>query len=55
MHCALLQVLHPRLLRAGIAYENQVEEKLPTEDFDIPINYLITEQGISCGKEQKWN
>ena len=46
---------HPRLLRAGIAYENQVEEKLPTEDFDIPINYLITEQGISCGKEQKWN
>ena len=46
---------HPRLLRAGIAYENQVEEKLPTEDFDIPINYLITEHGISCGKEQKWN
>lgn len=46
---------HPRLFRAGIAYENQVEEKLPTEDFDIPINYLITEQGISCGKEPKWN
>lgn len=46
---------HPRLIRAGIAYENQVEEKLPTEDFDIPINYLITEQGISCGKELKWN
>lgn len=46
---------HPWLFRAGIAYENQVEEKLPTEDFDIPINYLITEQGISCGKEPKWN
>lgn len=44
---------HPCLLRAGIAYEHQVEEKLPTEVFDLPMDYLITEQGVKpCGKER---
>lgn len=46
---------HPHILRAGIAYEHQVEEKLPREPWDLPMDYLITEQGISCGKEIKWN
>lgn len=43
------------ILRAGIAYGHQIEEKLPTEPWDLPMNYLITEQGILCGKESKWN
>lgn len=46
---------HPHILRAGIAYKHQMEEKLPRESWDLPMNYLITEQGISCGKEPEWN
>ena len=43
------------ILRTGVAYEHQIEEKLPTEPWDLPMHYLITEQGISCGKETIWN
>ncbi|MCM1256611.1 MAG: 5-formyltetrahydrofolate cyclo-ligase [Roseburia sp.] len=46
---------YPHILRAGIAYEHQIEEKLPMEPWDLPMHYLITEQGISCGKETIWN
>ncbi len=37
---------HSNILRVGIAYENQIEEKLPGEAWDLPMHYLVTEQGI---------
>lgn len=37
---------YPQILRVGIAYEHQMEEKLPKEKWDIPMDYIVTEQGI---------
>lgn len=34
------------LLKIGICYEDQVEDHLPVEDWDVPMNILITEAGI---------
>jgi 5-formyltetrahydrofolate cyclo-ligase len=34
------------LLKIGLCYEEQVENQLPVEDWDIPMNILITEAGI---------
>ena len=34
------------LLKIGICYEDQVENRLPVEEWDVPMNILITEAGI---------
>lgn len=43
---------YPEILRVGIAYGHQMEDRLPAEEWDVPMDYLITEQGmINCGEE----
>lgn len=37
---------HATGTRIGIAYENQIEEVLPIENFDQPVDHLVTEAGI---------
>lgn len=40
---------HPNLLRVGIAYSHQIEEKLSGESWDLPMHYLVTEKEmIKC-------
>ena len=34
------------IIRVGIAYEYQILEKIPTDCYDIPMQYLVTECGI---------
>ena len=36
---------HPDCLAMGIAYGLQVTEQIPTEELDIPVRYLATEEG----------
>ena len=36
----------PEAVKAGIAYECQIAERLPAEEQDIPMDYVITEAGI---------
>lgn len=43
---ASLQYSAERPILIGIAYEFQKAEKLPTEDLDIPLNLVVTEQEI---------
>lgn len=38
--------LHPEVLRVGLAYEGQMIETIPREDTDIPLDALVTEQGV---------
>lgn len=33
-------------VRLGIAYELQVAEQLPTEENDLPMEYLVTEKSL---------
>ncbi len=43
---------HPDCLAMGIAYGLQVTEQIPTEELDIPVRYLATEEGIcACGTQ----
>jgi 5-formyltetrahydrofolate cyclo-ligase len=42
-----LAVAAPAALRIGLAFELQVIEKVPTEAHDQPIDFLITEKGIT--------
>lgn len=37
---------HPMLLRVGIAYERQIEEKIPAERMDVRMHTLVTEAGV---------
>lgn len=34
------------VLKAGVAYELQVADQLPTEENDLPVEYLVTEKGV---------
>lgn len=38
---------HPDLLRVGILYEICKEKVLPIEPFDVPLDILITEEGVT--------
>ena len=33
-------------VKAGVAYELQVADQLPTEENDLPVEYLVTEKGV---------
>lgn len=49
---------HPRIFRIGIAYESQLEERIPTEEYDKPMHALATEEGIAIlkkGEGLPWN
>lgn len=35
-----------RLCKVGVAYELQVADQLPTEENDLPVEYLVTEKGV---------
>lgn len=37
---------HPHIFKVGIAYEGQRVESLPHEETDIPLDALITEEGV---------
>lgn len=48
--------VHRNLYRIGVAYENQIEERIPSERFDVKMQALATETGILCLEEEsKWN
>ena len=33
-------------VKVGVAYELQVADQLPTEENDLPVEYLVTEKGV---------
>ena len=37
---------HPQIFRAGAAFGHQMEERLPTQPFDIPMDCVVTERGV---------
>lgn len=37
---------HPQIIRIGTAFSHQVEDRIPTEDWDMPLDYLVTDQKI---------
>ena len=37
---------HPHVFKVGIAYEGQWVESLPHEETDVPLDALITEEGV---------
>lgn len=39
-------VAHPGCMTVGVCYENQIEEKLPTDEFDIKLCHVVTENGM---------
>lgn len=38
--------LHSDILKVGLAYEGQIIETLPREETDVPLDALVTEQGV---------
>ena len=40
---------HKKLIKIGLAYEFQVVEALETDEWDIPLDYIVTEKGIYKG------
>jgi 5-formyltetrahydrofolate cyclo-ligase len=46
----LLNRLRPGAIFVGLAYEFQVVEEVPTQPWDEPVHYVITEKRlINCG------
>ncbi|MGC8530337.1 MAG: 5-formyltetrahydrofolate cyclo-ligase [Leptospirillia bacterium] len=46
----LLAERNARGIRVGLAFSNQIVEKVPTGPYDHPMHYLVTEEGwVSCG------
>ena len=37
---------HPGIVKVGLAYLGQITEKLPHEETDIPLDALVTENGV---------
>lgn len=37
---------HPHLVKMGIAFDIQIVEKIPVEETDCGLNYVVTESGI---------
>ncbi len=38
----------PELIRIGVAFESQVEERILAEDFDVRMQAVVTERGVFC-------
>ncbi len=43
--------IHQELIRIGIAYENQLEERIPAEKTDVKMQMLATEAGLNIFSE----
>ncbi len=41
-----LSKIDKNVKKIGLAFDLQIVEKVPTEDFDIPVDIIITEKGI---------
>lgn len=41
-----LSDIYTKVTTIGIAYDFQIKDKIPTEEFDIPLDYVITEKRI---------
>ena len=39
-----------RLITVGLAFQAQIFEKLPIEEWDMPVDYLLTERGLHAAK-----
>lgn len=37
---------NPQFLKAGISYEFQIMDRLPAEEWDVPVDWIVTEVGI---------
>ncbi|MDD6666538.1 MAG: 5-formyltetrahydrofolate cyclo-ligase [Lachnospiraceae bacterium] len=37
---------HPQTIRIGTAFANQIEGRIPVRDWDMPLDYLVTENRI---------
>jgi len=37
---------HPDALRIGVAYQKQIIDRVPTEAWDVPVDRIITEEGV---------
>jgi 5-formyltetrahydrofolate cyclo-ligase len=37
---------YPKVIKVGVAFENQLEQHLPKEPHDIPMNYILTENRL---------
>ncbi len=40
-----------RLITVGLAFQAQIFEKIPTEEWDMPVDYLLTEGGLRAAKQ----
>jgi len=43
----LLAELAPHCLRIGVAFAGQVVERVPRQAWDLPVGYLVTEDGVA--------
>lgn len=41
------------LLSVGLCYNELVKDELPTGEYDVPVNYIITENGFIAAEEDK--
>ena len=46
--------LIPSALKVGLCYESQIADSLPTEDTDVPMDYLLTEKGLFNCRTQSY-
>lgn len=37
---------HSKVIKVGIAFEHQIEEKIPSETYDVKVDYIVTENRI---------
>ena len=44
----------PQAVKVGLCYENQVADSVPTDDNDIPMDYLLTEEGLFNCRTQNY-
>lgn len=44
--------LYPDIIKIGIAFDLQIVDSLPREEFDIPVDFIVTEKEIiKCNQE----
>ena len=41
-----LSKLNPNVPKIGIGFDLQVKERVPTDQYDIPVDYILTEKGL---------
>ncbi len=44
----------PQAVKVGLCYENQIIGNVPTDDNDIPMDYLLTEEGLFNCRTQNY-